>query len=119
MLADLSALEDWGRVYSEPATLGLFFGLFALLGTVEAVRRPSRDAHRARRWPLNLGLSVAWVATGALIPVSALALATVALGEGAGLLNAVALPGWAALAAGLLLRSLLSYVSHVAMHRLP
>jgi sterol desaturase/sphingolipid hydroxylase (fatty acid hydroxylase superfamily) len=119
MLADLSALEDWGRLYSEPLTLGLFFGLFAVLGVVEAIRLPAAGAHRTRRWPLNLLLSVLWAATGALIPVSALALATVAHQEGAGLLNAVALPGWAVLAAGFLLRSLLSYVSHVAMHMLP
>jgi sterol desaturase/sphingolipid hydroxylase (fatty acid hydroxylase superfamily) len=109
-------LTDWG----EPLQYLVYFGLLAGLGLVEAIS-PGRagDAGRARRWPVNFGLTALNVVILGALPVSGLAVSVIAQQRGWGLLNRTPLPLAATLIVSLLVRSLVSYVVHVAMHKVP
>jgi sterol desaturase/sphingolipid hydroxylase (fatty acid hydroxylase superfamily) len=109
-------LSDWG----EPLQYLVYFGLLAGLGVVEALA-PRQDGPpaRRRRWPANFGLTALNVVVLGALPVSGLAVSVIAQQRGWGLLNHTALPLGVTLAASLLTRSLVSYVVHVAMHKVP
>jgi sterol desaturase/sphingolipid hydroxylase (fatty acid hydroxylase superfamily) len=114
------ALERILTEYGEPLQYLIYFGLLACLGLVEAVApRAASPAARARRWPVNFGLTALNVVVLGALPVSGLAVAVIAEQRGWGLLNRYALPFAAVLAVALLARSLVSYGVHVAMHKVP
>jgi sterol desaturase/sphingolipid hydroxylase (fatty acid hydroxylase superfamily) len=108
------------REHGETLQYGVFFGLLAVLGILEAGWPRRADApERRRRWPANFGLTVLNVLAVGALPVSGIGLALVAESRGWGLLNRLAVGGAAALGVAILARSLVSYAVHVAMHRLP
>jgi len=79
----------------------------------------SCGAARRRRWPANIGLTVLNVAVLGAMPVSLVAVADWAAVRGWGLLNQAPVPPLAALVIGILMRSLINYGVHVAMHKTP
>jgi len=96
-----------------------FFGALVLMGGIEALA-PARDAPaRKRRWPVNGGLTVVNILTLGALPVTAVGVATWAETQNFGLMNQGEWPWWALLVAGFAGRSLISYVVHAAMHKVP
>lgn len=106
------------REHAETFQYIAFFGFFVGLGLVELLLSP-RPAVRGRRWVTNLTLTVLCVLTLGALPLSALLAADFAAARGTGLLNDPHIPLAIALAAGVLLRSLLSFLIHVAFHKSP
>lgn len=101
--------------------LGAFLSVFALMASWElAAPARARRLPRARRWSANFGLVVVGnLLLRAALPTSAIALAALAHEQGWGLLNRLALPGWAAVALGALLLDFAIYLQHVLFHAVP
>jgi len=101
--------------------LAAFVAVFAAVALWEALApRRKRSFGRRARWPHNLGLLLVDVAlVRVLAPGAAIAVAMTAAGSGWGLLNTLALPGWAAIAAGIALLDLAIYFQHVMFHAVP
>ena len=101
--------------------LSAFLSVFALMAAWEwAAPARARRLSRAARWSANLAL-VAFnsVLLRVLLPTSAIALAALTQASGWGLLNQLALPGWAAVLLGVLLLDLAIYFQHVLLHAVP
>ncbi len=116
---DLAGLEALLRANAEPLQYAAFAGALVVLGGLEVVVAERRDAERRRRWPASLGLTVINILVLGALPLSAVAVADVAARHGLGLLNHPAVPWAAQIGLGLLLRSLIGYAIHVAMHKAP
>ncbi|MCZ7566114.1 MAG: sterol desaturase family protein [Burkholderiales bacterium] len=100
---------------------GAFLGVFAAVALWEAAA-PRRDRAFARRarWPHNLGLLLVDAAVLRVVaPGVAIAVALAAEAQGFGLLNAVTLPPWAAIALAVALLDLAVYFQHVVFHAVP
>jgi len=99
----------------------MFLAVFGAVALWEALApRRKRSFGRLARWPHNLGLLLVDAAlVRVLAPGAAIAVAVTAAGSGWGLLNAFALPGWAAIAAGIALLDLAIYFQHVMFHAVP
>jgi sterol desaturase/sphingolipid hydroxylase (fatty acid hydroxylase superfamily) len=116
----MESLEAVLRAEFEPLQYAAFFGALVVLGLLEAVIALRTDpAARRKRWPANFGLTAINVLVLGALPLGSLAAADLAAARGWGLFNQVALPAWLAVIAAFLLRSLTSYVIHVAMHKVP
>lgn len=112
--------ETWLLANGDKLQLGLFLGLGFMLAMWEnrfALLRCA--AARAVRWPVNLTLTLFNVLLLSLLPLSLLGGSVWAHERGFGLLPALGLDGPLAFLAALLLRGLVSWFTHVAMHRVP
>jgi sterol desaturase/sphingolipid hydroxylase (fatty acid hydroxylase superfamily) len=107
------------RVHGEALQFGVYFALLAVLGGLEAAVPAAGSPGRARRWPANFTLTALNVAALGALPVTALGVAAWAEARGWGLLPAAGASPGAVLAVAVLARSLVSYATHVAMHRVP
>ncbi|KAA3632612.1 MAG: sterol desaturase family protein [Proteobacteria bacterium] len=97
-----------------------FFGALLLLAALELrVQRNVDPPDRARRWPVNFALTFLNVLMLGVLPVSGVLVADYARDHGLGLLNLVESPLLFLLVAGLLLRSLVAWITHLAMHKIP
>jgi len=107
--------------FEEAIRLMAFLAVFAAVALWEALApRRKRSFERRARWPHNLGLLLVDVAlVRVFAPGAAIAVAMTAAGSGWGLLKALALPGWAAIAAGIALLDLAIYFQHVMFHAVP
>jgi sterol desaturase/sphingolipid hydroxylase (fatty acid hydroxylase superfamily) len=106
----------------EPALrLAAFAGMFAALACWERLAPARRlAAPRWARWRANLGLAALnAVVVRLAVPGSAIAFAAFADGEGWGLLNHLALPGWVTMVGGVVLLDLVVYFQHVLFHSVP
>ena len=104
----------------EPLQYAAFLGALVLLGSLESmVALGAEDAARRKRWPTNFGLTAINVLLIGVMPAGSLAAADLAASRGWGLFNQIAMPASIAFVAAFLLRSLASYVIHVAMHKVP
>ncbi len=101
--------------------LGAFAGVFTLLVLWETLApRRALSLRRARRWPGNLGVAIIdAVLIRILFPAAAVGLALAAEAQGWGLLNNVALPGWAKVAVAVVALDLVIYGQHVLSHSVP
>jgi sterol desaturase/sphingolipid hydroxylase (fatty acid hydroxylase superfamily) len=98
-----------------------FAGVLAALAVWEvlAPRRP-QQLGRATRWPGNLGVVVVdTVLVRVLFPITAVGLALICEARGWGLLQVLALPGWAAVLLAFLALDLAIYLQHVMFHAVP
>lgn len=112
--------EVWLLANGEKVQLGIFLGLGVALALWEgwfAVRRST--AARARRWPVNLALTLLNVVLLSLLPLSLLGGGVWAHERGFGVLPALGLSALLAFVATLLLRGLVSWYTHAAMHWVP
>lgn len=107
--------------YEIPIRLGAFSVVFALMAIGELLRpRREQAIPRARRWPGNLGVvAIDTVLVRLLFPMTAVGLALMAEARGWGLFNALALPGWIAIAGSVLVLDLAIYLQHVLFHAVP
>lgn len=117
-MIDTTALELALRNQAEPLQYIAFFGLFIALGILE-VWFTDTPAQRGTRWRTNLTLTVLCILALGVVPVSAVMAASYAADHTMGLLNAPLVPGAVAVVAGVLLRSFLSYLTHIAFHKAP
>ncbi len=117
---DLNSFDGFIRTHFEPLQYVAFFSALVMFGALEAFMTISRDGiEPTRRWPANGGLTVVNIIVLGAMPISIVALADLAMARGWGLLNQPFVPPLAGLALGFLLRSLVSYGIHVAMHKVP
>lgn len=112
--------SEWIQVYGGDLQVALFFSLFILLAVAERLipRRPG-DLERRGRWPANIGLTVLNLIVLGALPVSFIAAAHWAQTQGWGVLHLVVLPVSLAVFINLLLRGLLSFLTHFLMHKVP
>ncbi len=115
---DVTLFETALRQNAEALQYAAFFGLFAVLGLAE-LRLQVHKARRGRRWLTNGLLTALCVITLGALPVSAIMAADYAAAKNVGLLNHVAAPAAVLIAVGVLVRTLLSYLIHVAFHTSP
>ena len=106
---------------SEPLLrLAAFAAVFAAVALWEFLSPRRRQAFGRARWPHNLGLLLVDIALVRLLaPGAVIAVAVAGEAGGWGLLNALALPLWAALPAGIVLLDLAIYFQHVMFHAVP
>ena len=82
--------------------------------------RRSQVHSRFRRWPSNIGIViVSALLVKIVIPITAVAFALWCERNGVGLLNWLAVPGWLAVVAAVLVLDLAIYVQHVVFHHVP
>ncbi len=113
-------LELFVRENMDPLMYGCFFGSLAVLGVLELwITRSERAAPRRRRWPANWAMTALNIVVLGALPVSGLAAAELARTNAWGLFNQVEVSFAVMLVAGVVLRSLVSYAIHVAMHKVP
>ncbi len=114
-------MADFFANYETVIRLGLFVGVFALMGALEALfPRKSRTQPRLKRWATNLGIVVTYsVFVRILFPVAAMGTALFAASKGWGLLNVLDLPLWANLVIAIVLLDFAVYWQHVASHKIP
>lgn len=111
-------LEQWILDHGGTAQVALFFGLFAIFGLVEWIApKRSQAIDRRKRWPANLKLTVLNIVLLSALPTTFLDAAIRAGEASAGLLHQVSLPWGVVLAATLLLRGLISWFTHLLMHK--
>jgi len=98
-----------------------FAGVLTVLALWElASPRRSRPLARAGRWPGNLGVvAIDALLERLLLPVTAIGLAFICETRGWGLLQNLALPGWAIFLVSFLVLDLAIYAQHVLFHALP
>jgi sterol desaturase/sphingolipid hydroxylase (fatty acid hydroxylase superfamily) len=101
--------------------LAFFLGLLAVFVLWEmAAPRRHRSLARWQRWPSNLGIVALNTALVRLsLPVTAVGFAVLCEQRGWGLMNAVDLPQWLAIAAGVIVLDFLIYLQHVLFHAVP
>lgn len=116
----MDTLESFLRTEIEPLQYAAFFGALVFFGLLETVVARRREVGvRQRRWLANYGLTLLNIMVLGAVPVSGLVAADFARDQGIGLLNLLVLSPVVAFAAGLLLRSLVSWGLHLAMHKIP
>jgi sterol desaturase/sphingolipid hydroxylase (fatty acid hydroxylase superfamily) len=101
--------------------LAAFAAVFCAMALWE-LRGPRRPQAIGRgwRWPNNLGVvAVSTLLVRIVFPTTAVGLALVAEARGFGLLNVVALPGWIAVVASVVILDLVIYLQHVLFHAVP
>jgi sterol desaturase/sphingolipid hydroxylase (fatty acid hydroxylase superfamily) len=106
----------------EPAVrLAAFVGIFAAMVVWELLApRRSQAIGRLRRWPGNLGIVVLDTLLLRLVfPTAAVGMALSAEARGWGLLHALDLPAWFAIAVSVILLDLAIYLQHVLFHAVP
>jgi sterol desaturase/sphingolipid hydroxylase (fatty acid hydroxylase superfamily) len=109
-------------VAAEPLVrLAVFLGVFAAVALWEALApRRARAFPRRARWPHNLGLlAVDVIVLRVAAPGAAITVAVAGEAHGWGLLNALALPAWAAIPLAVALLDLAIYFQHVMFHAVP
>lgn len=106
----------------EPALrVSAFVAVLAVMASWEflAPRRP-RTLNRRQRWPANLGIVVLnTLIVRLLFPTAAVGVALAVESRGWGLFSLAGLPGWAAVAAGVILLDLAIYLQHAMFHAVP
>jgi sterol desaturase/sphingolipid hydroxylase (fatty acid hydroxylase superfamily) len=106
----------------EPALrLGTFFAILALMAGWEYLApRRALKLTRRERWPANFGVVVLnSLLIRLLFPAAAVGMALFAQASGWGIFNHYDVPGWVALAAGVVLLDLAIYLQHVLFHAVP
>jgi sterol desaturase/sphingolipid hydroxylase (fatty acid hydroxylase superfamily) len=101
--------------------LAFFLGVLGLIAAWEALApRRRRALGRWTRWPSNLAITALNAALIRLaVPVTATGFALLCEQRGWGLLNALDLPRWLAIALGVLALDLVIYLQHVLFHAVP
>lgn len=108
-------------LYETQLRLVVFLGVLAGMALWElAAPRRRTDIPRLLRWTNNIALVVVDTMILRLVfPILAVGVAVLAQGYGFGLFNRVALPGWAAVLASIVLLDLVIYLQHMLFHAVP
>lgn len=116
----METLDVFLRTQIDLLQYAAFFAALVFFGVLErfwAVRRGT--GARRQRWPANFGMTMLNIVVLGAIPVSGVLVADYALAQGFGLLNVLQIAALPAFLIGILLRSLLSWLIHWAMHKVP
>ncbi|MCP4004071.1 MAG: sterol desaturase family protein [bacterium] len=106
--------------HGEDLQYAIFFGAFALFAVFEFwIPRRATSPNRRRRWPTNLSMTVVNIFALGFVPVSFIGAATWAEREAFGLMNVFKIPIEFLLPLAMLLRGLISTVTHLLAHKLP
>lgn len=112
--------STWMLERGEALQYGLFFGAFAFFLALELwFPRRTTATGRRLRWPTNLGMTATNVIALGFVPLSFIGAALWAESRQFGLFHHISLPLWALLPATLLLRGLISTVTHLLNHKIP
>ena len=113
-------MEKWVLANADNLQFGLFFGLLATFGVVEALapRRPGPMLRRTR-WVTNFVLTFLNIVVMSLLPVTFFDAAVWAVQRGFGAFNLIALPLAATMVATLLVRGFISFFTHYLSHKVP
>lgn len=114
------SLSDWFTAHGETLQYAAYFLTLGAMAAAE-VWFPSRRvaAGRAPRWRANFSLTLLNVIVLGALPLSFVTAASWAHARSFGLLNALSLPLWVELCAGLLARGFVSWITHLLMHKVP
>lgn len=112
-------LQRWLRSHGEASQYIAYFAVLAVMIAWERARGLPQRAPRGARFRVNFALTAVNVLALGALPVSFIAASEYAASRGVGLMNAVSLPGPPALLVGLLGRGLISWVTHLLMHKVP
>jgi len=114
-------LNDFIVTHEPTLRLSFFVGaLIAIAAWEYLLPRRVRTISRWIRWPSNVGLvALNTVVARLLLPGVAVAVALSGEQHGYGLLNAIALPGWARATIAIVLLDLAIYAQHVVFHSVP
>lgn len=114
-------MDDFIQAHEATIRLVFFLGIFALMAVWE-VRAPrrARTLTRLQRWTSNLGLVVMnTLLLRLLFPAAAVGMALYVNARGWGLLNAIDLPAWLAVALAMLVLDFVIWAQHVFFHAVP
>lgn len=116
----MEQLDTFLRAEIEPLQYAVFFGGLVILGALETkFERSLGRPERAGRWPANWTLTVLNILILGALPVTGVLVADVVREAGYGLFNWLPVNPIIALVAGFLIRSLVSWAVHLAMHKVP
>ena len=108
------------RAHDEGALFVGFFGFFAIMAALEIGWPRNEGAPlRRRRWLTNGMLTLLFVVVNGLIPVTLIAAAEWAQQRGVGLLYGLSGLPALAIPLGFLIRSLVSWSTHLLLHKVP
>jgi sterol desaturase/sphingolipid hydroxylase (fatty acid hydroxylase superfamily) len=111
---------EWMMTHGDDAQLPLFGGAFSLLAVAERIASYRKaPPERRRRWTANLGLTALNVVALGALPTSFVAAAVLAEQKQIGMLHSLALASPLLIAANLLLRGFISFITHLLMHKVP
>jgi len=104
-----------------PLRLGVFFGVFAAMALWELLApRRALQQRKSLRWSNNLALTVLnGIVVRAILPVTALGVASMAAERGMGALNLLQVPYPWAIVLGVLVLDLAIYLQHLMFHAVP
>ncbi len=114
-------MSEWIVAHEEGIRLTVFFLVLAAMAVWETWAPRRRTAvGRATRWPANLGIVVVnTLAMRAVFPMAAVGIACFVEARGWGLFHHLAVPGWVATVASVILLDLAIYLQHVLFHAVP
>ncbi|MCG6871350.1 MAG: sterol desaturase family protein [Gammaproteobacteria bacterium] len=114
-------LSDWVMQHEVSLRLGFFLGIFGLMAVWEILApRRALTVSKSLRWTSNLGLVVLnSLILRLLFPVLATGMAVLAAANGWGLFNQVAVPGWLAVVASVVVLDFIIWLQHVMVHAIP
>jgi len=101
--------------------LSIFAGALILFSSLEALfPRKRRNLPRKARWLTHLGITIIdSLAVRVLGPITAIATAVWASGNGIGVFNIIEWPFWLAVTLAFILLDFAIYVQHIISHRVP
>ena len=112
-------LTDLIMTQGESMQYGVYLILLLALGAAEAIRPRMAGDGRRLRWPTNFGMTAVNIFAMGLLPTSLIGIAVWAERNGLGLLNWTGAGLTVTIFVTLLFRALLSYGTHVLMHKVP
>lgn len=116
----MSRLDSFLNVNGEMLQYAAFFGAMVILGCCELLATSNdKDRVRLRRWPANFIMTITNIVVLGVLPISGIAAASFAMQKNIGLFNWLPIPPVAAFIVAILLRSLLAWLIHLVMHKIP
>ena len=114
-------MVDFIPTYEPVIRLAIFAAIFVIMAAGELIwPRRSQALGRVQRWPSNLAVAALdAVLVRTILPMGAVALATLAEVKGWGLLNAYVVSKWYAIPIAIIVLDFAIYLQHVLFHAVP
>ncbi len=114
-------MQEYLLNHATPIRLGFFLGILSVVALWElAAPRRRLTVSKPLRWANNLAIVVLNSVVARLVfPVAAMGVAELTAQRGWGVLNWLAVPGWAAVILAVVALDLVIYLQHVMVHALP
>lgn len=114
-------MDNFITTYEASIRLGFFFGIFTLMAIWELLApRRKLTQSKSARWLNNIALVIVnTVVVRIVFPTAAVGVAAYATDQQWGLFNQLAIPGWLAVFASVVLLDAAIYLQHVMFHAVP